>query len=109
MVFTLLKNLTFAGQQGDLRFANWVAFPAGYENAQFVVVVKSRTRVSKIDLYLQTSWDTDSVWGIATTFMSTGGPGTTIVNITSGLGPLVRLSLPASRPSAAQVSSSAST
>ena len=95
-LLTLLRNLTFVGQQGDLWFTDWVAFPAGYENAQFVVVVRSRTGVSKIDLYLQTSWDTDSISGIATTFMSTGGPGTTIVNITSGLGPLVRLSLLAS-------------
>ena len=95
-VLTLLKNLTFVGEQGDLWFTDCVAFPAGYENAQFVVIVESRAGSSTLDLVLQASWDTDSVSSIAATFMTTGGPGTTVVNITSGLGPLVRLSLLAS-------------
>jgi len=92
MELTLLRNLTFVGQQGDLRFADWVAFTAGCENAQLVVIVKSRTGASTIDLHLQSSLDADSVIGITATFMTTCGPATTIVNTTSGLGPQVRLS-----------------
>jgi hypothetical protein len=106
-VITLRKNPAFAGQQADLWHTDWVAFPAGYENAQFVVIVKSRTGSSALDLVLHSTWDTDSINSIPATFMTTGGPGTTIVNITSGLGPLVRLSLLAS--AAARISSSAST
>jgi hypothetical protein len=95
-VIVLLKNFTFAGQQGDLWHTDWVAFPAGHEDAQFVVIVKSRKASSTLDLVLQASWDTDSASSIPATFMTTGGPGTTIVGIASGLGPLVRLSLLAS-------------
>ena len=102
-VITLLKNFAFAGQQADLWFTDWVAFPADWQNAQFVVVIKSRVGVSALDMVLQTSWDTDGANAIGATFMTTGGPGTTIDNITSGLGPLVRLSLLASAIGASSI------
>lgn len=106
-VITLLKNFTFVGQQADLWFTDWVAFPSGWQNAQFVVIIKSRASSAALDLVLQTSWDTDGANSIAATFMTTGGPGTTIVNITSGLGPLVRLSLLASAIGDSQITLSA--
>jgi hypothetical protein len=102
-VIVLLKNFTFVGQQADLWHTDWMQFPANRQNAQYVVIIKSRAGASALDLVLQTSWDTDGANSIGVTFMTTGGPGTTIANITSGLGPLVRLSLLASALGDSQV------
>lgn len=102
-VITLLKDFTFAGEQGELLQTDWVPFPAGIENAQLVVIVKNRLGSSALDLALQASWDTDTAETIPASLLTTGGPGTTIMDITSGLGPLVRFWLLASSMSDSQV------
>jgi hypothetical protein len=89
-VITLLKNFTFAGDNGQSWATDWIAVPAGFQNWQLIVLVKSIIAGSNIGWTLQTTWDTDTV-------SSTGATGsitavsTTPTNITSGVGPMVRI------------------
>lgn len=97
-VITLLKNFTFVGQISQSWATDWIAVPPGFQNWQLVVVVKSLLTGANMGYILQTTWDTDS----ATNTTGTGAAnavGTTITNIASGVGPMVRLQLTATATS----------
>ena len=89
---TLLKYFTFAGDSSSSFFTDWVHFPSEYKNAQLVVIVHSRTGTSVMTVQLQTTWDTATAVS-AGSAVSTGAPATSQVDITSGMGPMVRLNL----------------
>ncbi len=90
MVITLLKNFTFAGDNNQDWATDWIAVPAEYQNWQLVFIVKSLVSGSSLTVTLQTTWDTDSASTVVVgSLLNTVG--TTIVPITSGVGPMVRL------------------
>jgi hypothetical protein len=88
---TLLKHFTFAGDNQTF-FTDWVHFPNEHMNAQLVVIVHSRTSTSAVSVQLQTTWDTATATSAGSS-VSAGAPGTSQENITSGMGPMVRLAL----------------
>jgi hypothetical protein len=92
---TLLKHFSYAGDNGSSFFTDWVHFPAEQMNAQLVVVVHSRVSTGSMGVQLQTTWDTASAVSVGSS-VTTGAPGTSQVDITSGLGPMVRLQLSSS-------------
>jgi hypothetical protein len=66
----------------------WVEFPARFQNAQLTILCHSFTGTSVV-INCMTSWDTDQETTIGTATIL--GPGFTIQDITTGIGPLVRL------------------
>lgn len=94
MTLTLLKDFTIAADLNQTWNTDWIQFPAEHVNAQLVVVVKSRVGTVGALLQLQSTWDTDSVVSAGGS-VTTAGAGTSIVDITSNLGPMVRLSITA--------------
>ena len=91
-VITLLKDFTFTGDTGQSFNTDWVSFPSEHQNAQLVVLVKSRIGASSLGITLIGTMDTDSV-SIIGAVINTGVPGTTQQDIITGLMPMVRLNL----------------
>ena len=89
-VYTLLKNFTFVGDTNQDWSTDWIAVPAEYQNWQLVYVVKSLIAGSSLQVKPQTTWDTDSATDIVAA-STLNAVGTTIVPISSGVGPMVRL------------------
>jgi hypothetical protein len=69
------------------------AVPCRFELAQLIVDVKSQEGTSGAVVELETSWDMDTGSLVPMTALTTGTPIVSIRNITSGVGPLVRLKL----------------
>ncbi len=86
------EELRFRGRQQPAWGTDWISFPAGFKNAQLVIVTKSRIGTSSLAVQLQTTWDTDQVQDVGAA-ISTGAPAIQISNITADLGPMVRLHL----------------
>ena len=86
----LVKDMTFAAASGQSWALDWVAIPAEYDQWQLVFVVKARI-AGTVVVQLQTTWDTDVVVNIGGAAVALNAVGTTIVNIASGMGPMVRL------------------
>ena len=93
-VITIVKDLTFVGDNGQSWNTDWISFPAEHQNATLTVVVKSRIGGSNINVQLRGSYDTDSETNIGTA-ITTGAPGTTTQDINTGLTPMVRVLLTA--------------
>jgi hypothetical protein len=66
-------------------------FPGRFQLAQLVIIVKSIVGGS-LAIQLETTWDTDSA-SDAGTPVTANAVGTNIINITSGMGPMVRLNM----------------
>lgn len=98
----LLRDFAFVSDPAAIMWTDWVQFPAGFQLAQFVAVVKSREGVSGIDLELETSWDRDSVF-LAPVSATTGAPATIVLQVLVNLGPWVRLRLTAVTGTQSQV------
>jgi hypothetical protein len=87
-VILLAKDLAFVAANGQAWSMDWIAVPAEYQLWQLVFVVKTRVG-GTLQVFLDTTWDTDSTSNVAGG--SLGAVGTTIIDITSGMGPLARL------------------
>lgn len=87
---TLLKNFTFVGDANQDWAIDWSSIPAEFQNWQLTLIVKSIVALSSLNVTPQTTWDTDSSSNVvaATTLNAVG---TTIVTISSGMGPMFRL------------------
>ncbi|MCC6649551.1 MAG: hypothetical protein IT348_00220 [Candidatus Eisenbacteria bacterium] len=94
-VIYLLKNYAYASAPLAVMRTEWVRFPADFELAQLIVDVKSQEGTSGAVVELETSWDMDTVSLVPMTALTTGTPIVSIRNITSAVGPLVRLKLTA--------------
>jgi hypothetical protein len=89
-MITLLKDFTFVGDANQDWAIDWTGISAEYQNWQLVLIVKSMVVPSSLQVTPQTTWDTDSASNVvaATTLNAVG---TTIISITSGMGPMFRL------------------
>lgn len=94
MTIVLLKDFTFVGSMAQSFATDWVSFPAEYKQAEMFIVVKSRIIGSSLTAQLQGTYDTDSVVSVGGSSVLTA-QGTTVVQITSSLTPMVRLLLTA--------------
>ncbi len=94
-VIYLLKNYAFASDPLAISRTEWARFPADLELAQLIVEVKSQEGASAAVVELETTWDMDSVSLVPMATLTTGAPLVSIRDITSGIGPLVRLKLTA--------------
>ncbi len=92
-VIYLLKNYAYVSAPFDVMRTDWVRFPADSELAQLIVDVKSQEGSSGAVVELETTWDMDTVSLVPMTALTTGTPIVSFRNITSGVGPLVRLKL----------------
>jgi hypothetical protein len=88
----LCKNLAFVGAVGDVLILDWVGFDASYLNADFVVEAKT-FETGTVRFILQTSTDGAVTSSLGQTDLA--AVGRTPTAITSGLLPLVRLTLTA--------------
>jgi hypothetical protein len=93
-VIVIVENFTFAAANGQSINTPWIQFPAEYSKAQINVTVKSRVSGTLV-AQMQASWDTDSKVDVGTA-ISANAQGTSLQDVTSGLGPLVRFNLLAS-------------
>jgi hypothetical protein len=89
---TLLKNFTYVGDPAQSWNTDWVSWPAEFQNAQIVVLTKSRIGTSILSIQLQTTWDTDQASNVGTV-INTGAPATQQQDINTGMGPMIRLNL----------------
>lgn len=94
----ILKDFTFVGSLGVLFSTSWIAFPAEHQSAQLALVVKSVVAGSNLSVQLQGTFDTSKVVPVSPPSVL-GSPGITLVDIATGLTPLVNLQLIASATS----------
>jgi hypothetical protein len=71
----------------------WISFPAEFKNAQVVVQCKGRIS-GTLGVTMQATWDTDSASTVGST-ISVNAVGTTLQDVSTGLGPMVRFNLEA--------------
>lgn len=90
-VLTIVQDFAFVAASGQSFNTPWIAFPAEHERAQIVVICKSRVSGTLL-AQMQTTWDTDSESNVGSA-ASVNAQGTTITDITTGLGPMIRFNL----------------
>lgn len=91
-MITLLKYFTFAAANGGTFTSEWVRVPAGNQNWQLVFQIHSRVAATIGSGQLQTSWDTavpDDIGSSA----NLATLGLSPQDISSGMGPMVRVVL----------------
>ncbi len=98
MSIVLLKNFAYLGDNGSSMNTDLIEFPSEHVNAQLTILAKSLVGTSAVAVQLQSTWDTDTMSNVGASQLI-NAVGTTILNITSGLGPMVRLNLSSSAPS----------
>ena len=98
MPIVLLKYFTWVGDNGSSMNTEFVEFPAEHVNAQLTILCKSLIAGSAVTVQLQSSWDTDAVTNVGAPQL-VNAVGTTILNVTAGLGPMLRLNLSSTAPS----------
>ena len=92
MMITLLKHFTFAAHNGGEFISEWVRVPEGNENWQLVFEIHSRISTTAGTGQLETTWDTGEENQIGST-ANLATQGLAIQDITSGMGPMVRVVL----------------
>lgn len=92
-VITLLDHVTLVGDAAQSFNTPWVGFPAEHNAAQLVAVVHSRISTSTVTLQLQSTWDSNATSDTGTSIATGTSAAPSIVAISSGLGPLVRLNI----------------
>jgi hypothetical protein len=103
-MYILLKYFTFAAANGEEFLSEWMRIAEVHQNWQLVVLVHSGISTSAGGLQLQTTWDTgleEDVSG-ATTNLATRG--ISRVEITQGVGPMVRVQLTATADTVVTIS-----
>ena len=93
-MLTLLKHFTFAAATGQTMITDWVRIPEGNQIWQLVVLVHSRISTTNATLQLYTTWDTSVVDDIGSA-VNLATVGLNVQDISSGVGPMVRLLLTA--------------
>lgn len=92
MMITLLKHFTFAAHNGGSFTSEWIHVPPGNQNWQLVFEIHSRVSATAGTGQLETTWDTgeeDTVGSSA----NLATQGLNLQDITSGMGPMVRVVL----------------
>lgn len=103
MSITFLKLFTFVGDAGQTFHTDWVPAPSDRKTGQLVVDVKSRIGASSIGVQLEGSMDGDGLLNISAA-VNTGASGVTTTPVTTGVFPMVRLTLTANVASQVTVS-----
>lgn len=103
MMITLLKHFTFAAANNGQFITEWVRVPEGYQNWQLVFEVHSRISTTAGSAQLETTWDSATPSNLGTT-PNLATIGIDKQDITSGMGPMVRLVLSATADTAVVVS-----
>jgi hypothetical protein len=102
-MITLLKHFTYAAANGGGFSTDWVRIPEEYQNWQLVVIVHSRISTTTASVQLATTWDTATATNIGSS-ASLATVGVNQQDITSGMGPMVRLNFSATADSAVTLS-----
>jgi hypothetical protein len=102
-MITLLKYFTVAAANGGSFISEWVRVPGGFQHWQFVVLVHGRISTTAGSVQLQTTWDTNTVANLgSSTNLATAGLSS--IDLTSGMGPMVRVSIASTADSVATIS-----
>ena len=91
---TVVKDFTFVADNGQSFNFDWFGFPAEHQNAQIVVLVKSRIGASAANVQFKGSMDTDSESNVGSVIL-TGAPGSTAQDVATGLMPMLRVNISA--------------
>ena len=95
----LIKNLAIVGDAGQAWNTDWVRFPSGIQNAQYMVEVKSIDVGKAVTFDLLTAYDFDTTFSV---LVASLGPLAAIgmfgFNVISGMGQLVRLRITTNFP-----------
>jgi hypothetical protein len=102
-MITLLKLFTFAGANGSTLSTEWVRVPEGFQIWQLTVIVHSRIAGTTATVQLITTWDTAFPTAVGSS-ANIATVGNTSQDITSGVGPMVRLLFSATADSVSVVS-----
>lgn len=92
-MITLLKHVTVAGASGGSFVSEWFRVPEGFQFWQFVALVHGRISTTAGTIQLQTTWDTNTVANLLGSPTNVATAGLSSVEITSGMGPMVRVSV----------------
>jgi hypothetical protein len=102
-LITLLKYFTISAANGGGFTSEWVRVPEGFQHWQFVVLVHGRISTTAGTVQLQTSWDSVTVANLgSSTNLATVGLSS--IDISSGMGPMVRLNIGCTADSSATIS-----
>lgn len=91
-MITLLKNFTYAGANGNGFVSDWVRIPEEHQNWQLTVEIHGHTSGSAGTVRLATTWDTGLTSNPGTT-VSLTALGLNPQDITTGMGPMVRVAI----------------
>lgn len=92
MMIILLKHFTFAADNGGTFTSEWFRVPEGNQNWQLVFEIHSRISTTAGTGQLETSWDTGEEDAVGSS-ANLATQGLNIQDISSGMGPLVRVVL----------------
>ena len=91
-MITLLKYFTYAGANGSGFVSDWVRVPEGHQNWQLTVLIHGRIAGTTGTARIATTWDTGLTSNPGTTAnLATVGP--QVQDITTGVGPFVRVAI----------------
>lgn len=99
----LLKYFTWAAANGGSMQTDWVRVPEEHQKWQLVVQVHGRISTTTATIQLQTTWDTSATSSLGSA-VSLAALGLNPQDITSGMGPMVRLALAATADTAVTIS-----
>lgn len=102
-MIVLLKHFTFAAANGGSFTSDWVRVPEGNQNWQLVFEIHSRISTTAGSGQLQTTWDTSQQSNIGSS-ANLATLGLNPQDITSGMGPMVRVVLSATADTAVTLS-----
>ncbi len=103
-IITLLSYFTYALASGQTFVTEWMRIPDGYQNWQLVVAQYGKISTTTVTFQLQTCWDTASPQDIGTSILLGGLLGPDPQDISSGMGPMVRVRLVAGDDSVGTIS-----
>lgn len=89
-MITLLRLFTLAAANAGGLATDWIRVPEGYQNWQLVVIIHGRISTTAGTGTLQTTWDTETATGVGSSF-NLATVGVAAQDISSGVGPMVRL------------------
>lgn len=94
----MLRYFTFGGANGSSMNTEWVRIADGFQNWQLTVQVHSRISTTTATVQLQTSWDGSSQTALGSA-VALATVGLNTQDITTGMGPMVRLAFSATADS----------
>lgn len=100
----MLKYFTWAAANGGSFQTEWMQIPPGFQNWQLVAQVHGRISTTAGTVQLQTSWDTSAVTSLGSTANLATANTPQEQDISSGVGPLVRLTFAATADTVVTIS-----